>query len=156
MRKTKRSGLIQLAVSHLLLEKPMHGYQIMKELADRSGDIYTPSAGTVYPVLQALQDRGYVSVAEFEGKNVYELNASGREYILERSHDQSLDDFWVEWRQALAWKQSKEARLIKDELVLLKEQIYQAEKYVRQQPDQAQELISLLADFRKKIAALQK
>ena len=156
MRKSKRSGLIQLAVSCLLLEKPMHGYQIMKELADRSGDVYTPSAGTIYPVLQVLQQHGYVNVTEIDGKNVFELNALGKEQTLERIRDLELDDFWEEWRQVLVWKQSKEARFLKDELLLLREQIHQAEKFVRHQPEKATNFASLLREFRKQLKDFQK
>ena len=156
MRRSKRSGFIQLAVSCLLLEKPMHGYQIIKELADRSGDVYTPSAGTIYPVLQVLQNDGYVNVTEIDGRNVFELNALGKEHTLERIRDLKLDDFWEEWRQVLVWKQSKEALFLKDELVLLKEQIRQTEKYVRNQPEKARSFASLLTDFRKQLADFQK
>lgn len=155
MRKSKRTGLIQLAVSCLLLERPMHGYQIMKELADRSGDVYKPSAGTIYPVLQAMQNNGYVHVIEIDGRNVFELNALGKQQTLERIHG-NQDDFWEEWRQLLVWKQSKEARLLKEELVQLKEQIRQAEKFVRNQPEQAQKFAVLLSDVRKQLADFQK
>jgi len=133
----------------------MHGYQIMKELADRSGDVYTPSAGTIYPVLQALQNDGYVHITEIDGKNVFELNALGKKQTLERIRDSELDDFWEEWRQVLVWKQSKEARLLKDELVLLKEQIRQGEKFVRNQPEKALNFVSLLTDFRKQLEEFQ-
>ena len=156
MKKSKRSGMIQLAVSCLLLEKPMHGYQIMKELAERSGDIYTPSAGTIYPVLQMLQHHGYVNVTEADGKNVFELNAAGKERTLKRIQELNYEDFWLEWRHVLEWKQSKEARLLKDELMLLKEQIRQAEKFVRNQPEQTEVLVSMLKHFHKELSDFQK
>ncbi|MGN1385978.1 MAG: PadR family transcriptional regulator [Bacillus sp. (in: firmicutes)] len=156
MKKSKRSGMIQLAVSCLLLEKPMHGYQIMKELAERSGDIYTPSAGTIYPMLQMLQHHGYVNVTETDGKNVFELNAAGKEHTLKRMQELNYEDFWLEWRHVLEWKQSKEARLLKDELMLLKGQIRQAEKFVRNQPEQTEVLVSMLKQFHKELSDFQK
>ena len=156
MKKSKRSGMIQLAVSCLLLEKPMHGYQIMKELAERSGDIYTPSAGTIYPVLQMLQHHGYVNVTETDGKNVFELNAAGKEHTLKRMQELNYEDFWLEWRHVLEWKQSKEARLLKDELMLLKGKIRQAEKFVRNQPEQTEALVSMLKQLHKELSEFQK
>jgi DNA-binding PadR family transcriptional regulator len=57
----------------------MHGYQIIQELAERSGGAWTPSPGSVYPALQLLQDQGLVTASETEGKRVFELTASGRE-----------------------------------------------------------------------------
>ena len=156
MKKSNRSGMIQLAVSCLLLEKPMHGYQIMKELAERSGNIYTPSAGTIYPMLQMLQHHGYVNVTEADGKNVFELNAAGKERTLKRIQELNYEDFWLEWRHVLEWKQSKEARLLKDELMLLKGKIRQAEKFVRNQPEQTEALVSMLKHFHKELSDFQK
>src|SRR3954465_1062232 len=49
-------GEIRLAVLSLLTEAPKHGYQLMKELQDVSGGLYTASAGTVYPTLQQLEN----------------------------------------------------------------------------------------------------
>lgn len=156
MKKSRRSGFIQLAVSCLLLEKPMHGYQIMKELAERSGNVYSPSAGTIYPMLQMLQQNGYVDVKEIDGKNVYELNAIGREHTMKRIQDLNGEDFWTEWRSVLEWKQSKEARLLKHELLLVKEQIRRAEKFVRNRPEQTETLVSLLKQLQQELKDFQK
>ena len=56
----------------------MHGYQIITELADRSGGDWRPSAGSVYPTLQQLTDEGLVRDQEQDGRRVYELTDSGR------------------------------------------------------------------------------
>jgi DNA-binding PadR family transcriptional regulator len=56
----------------------MHGYQVIQELAERSSGAWTPSPGSVYPALQLLQDQGFVSVSETDGKRVFSLTDSGR------------------------------------------------------------------------------
>lgn len=60
----------------------MHGYQIMRELAERSGGVWRPSPGSVYPTLQQLEDEGLVTAQATEaGKRVYELTDAGREQV---------------------------------------------------------------------------
>ena len=63
-----RRGDIQIAVLALLDESPMHGYQIIQELAERSGGAWTPSPGSVYPTLQMLEDQGLVVSEQVAGK----------------------------------------------------------------------------------------
>jgi DNA-binding PadR family transcriptional regulator len=62
----------------LLAEAPMHGYQIITELSERSGGVWRPSPGSVYPTLQQLQDEGLVSVEEQEGRRTFSLTDAGR------------------------------------------------------------------------------
>jgi DNA-binding PadR family transcriptional regulator len=71
-------GDIRAAILALLGESPMHGYQIMRELSDRSGGVWRPSPGSVYPTLQLLQDEGLVSSTESEGRRIFELTADGK------------------------------------------------------------------------------
>jgi DNA-binding PadR family transcriptional regulator len=71
-------GDIRAAVLALLAEQPMHGYQIIQEITDRSSGVWTPSPGSVYPTLQHLEDEGLVTVAITEGKKVFSLTDAGR------------------------------------------------------------------------------
>jgi DNA-binding PadR family transcriptional regulator len=73
-----RRGNIRTAIVTLLAEKPMHGYEIMSELAERSGGVWRPSPGSVYPTLQQLEDEGLVEPAESEsGRRVFQLTDAG-------------------------------------------------------------------------------
>ncbi len=65
----------------LLEEKPMHGYEVMQRLEEESGGFYSASAGSVYPVLQMLQDQGQVTSAEIDGKRVYRITDAGRDFL---------------------------------------------------------------------------
>jgi DNA-binding PadR family transcriptional regulator len=56
----------------------MHGYQIIREIDERSGGSWKPSAGSVYPTLQLLADEGLVSADEADGRKVYSLTEAGR------------------------------------------------------------------------------
>ena len=72
-------GDIRSAILALLNERPMHGYQIMRELADRTAGVWRPSPGSVYPTLQQLQDEDLVREIESEGgRHTFELTEEGR------------------------------------------------------------------------------
>ncbi len=74
-------GDVRAAVLALLAEKPMHGYQIINEIDERSGGSWKPSPGSVYPTLQLLADEGLISVEESDGRKTYSLTAEGREAV---------------------------------------------------------------------------
>ena len=71
-------GDVRAAVLALLAEKPMHGYQIIQEIAERSGGAWKPSPGSVYPTLQLLADEGLISASESNGRKTYSLTEEGR------------------------------------------------------------------------------
>src|SRR5215831_13787561 len=75
------SGEIRLALLSLLSEGPKHGYQLMKEISERSGGIYRASAGSIYPTLQQLEDEGLIEATQENGRRVYRLTAAGREEL---------------------------------------------------------------------------
>ncbi len=83
-RPRPRRGDVRLAVLTLLAEQPMHGYQIITELSERSRGMWRPSPGSVYPTLQQLEDEGLVSVAERDGRRTFSLTPAG-EAELERA-----------------------------------------------------------------------
>lgn len=84
-RRFGRGGL-KLAILALVEQRPMHGYEVMQVLSNRSGGIYRPSPGSVYPTLQLLADQGFVTVQEQDGKKVYTITEAGREH-LDRNRD---------------------------------------------------------------------
>ena len=74
-------GEVRAAVLALLAEQPMHGYQIIHEIEERSGGSWKPSAGSVYPTLQLLADEGLISAEESNGRKIYSLTDEGREAV---------------------------------------------------------------------------
>jgi DNA-binding PadR family transcriptional regulator len=69
----------------LLDDRPMHGYEMIQELEERTGGRWTPSAGSIYPTLQLLEDEGLVTAEEVDGRKVYSLTETGQEAAPERS-----------------------------------------------------------------------
>lgn len=74
-------GDVRAAVLSLLAEEPMHGYQIIREIEQRSGGSWKPSAGSVYPTLQMLADEGLISAEESNGRKTYALTDAGGEAV---------------------------------------------------------------------------
>jgi DNA-binding PadR family transcriptional regulator len=72
-----RRGDVRAAVLALLRERPMHGYEMIQELQARSGGVWRPSAGSIYPMLQLLEDEGLVAAEEIDGKRRFTLTAEG-------------------------------------------------------------------------------
>lgn len=74
-----RRGDVRAAILVLLAERPMHGYEMIQEIAERSQDLWRPSPGSVYPTLQLLVDEGLIVGAESGGsKRLFELTDDGR------------------------------------------------------------------------------
>lgn len=94
-----RRGDIKFILLKLLSERPQHGYELMKELEDRRGGFRRSSPGSVYPTLQMLEEGGYLTSEEVDGKRVYTITESGRQFLSERnqqSHSQNAYDSFLE------------------------------------------------------------
>ena len=76
-------GDVRAAVLLLLSEEPMHGYQLMSTVADRTGGRWTPSPGAVYPALALLEDEGLVEVSAQSGRKLATLTEAGRAHVAE-------------------------------------------------------------------------
>jgi DNA-binding PadR family transcriptional regulator len=73
-----RRGDIRVALLGALQSGPAHGYEIIGRLEEGSGGLWRPSAGSVYPTLQLLEEQGLLSSHEDSGKRIYELTETGR------------------------------------------------------------------------------
>ena len=91
-----RRGDVRAAILALLSEEPMHGYQLIQEIADRSDGVWRPSPGSVYPALSQLEDEGLVRpdvrTDDEGGRKVFTLTDAGRTYVTE--HASELANPW--------------------------------------------------------------
>ncbi len=85
-------GNVRAAVLALLAEQPLHGYQIIQEISERSGGLWRPSPGSVYPAVQQLEDEGLVRIEQVEGRRMIHLTDAGEAYV--REHADELDAPW--------------------------------------------------------------
>jgi DNA-binding PadR family transcriptional regulator len=90
-----RRGDVRAAALALLSERPLNGYQIIQEISERSGGVWRPSPGSVYPALQQLEDEGLIRAdAGDGGRRAYQLTDEGRSYA--ESHADELRAPWDE------------------------------------------------------------
>ena len=79
-----KKGDLKYVILDLLKDKPSHGYEIILTLEERFHGLYSPNAGSIYPVLQLLEDMGYVTPNVTEGKKVYTITDSGKGFLKEQ------------------------------------------------------------------------
>jgi DNA-binding PadR family transcriptional regulator len=84
-RHRVRRGDVRSAILALLDDRPMHGYEMIQELEERTGGRWTPSAGSIYPTLQLLEDEGLVTPEEVDGRKVFSLTDAGKEAAPKRT-----------------------------------------------------------------------
>jgi len=73
----------------LLEQEDMYGYQMIEELRKRSNDVFDMKAGTLYPLLHQLEQKGYLisydrPAGEARIRKYYSLTESGRSFLRER------------------------------------------------------------------------
>jgi DNA-binding PadR family transcriptional regulator len=84
-RGRAQRGDIRTAILLLLADQPMHGYQLMQAMSDRTGGAWHPSPGAIYPTIAQLEDEGLVTTKEEGGRRSVTLTSEGRTYLEERS-----------------------------------------------------------------------
>jgi DNA-binding PadR family transcriptional regulator len=91
-RRGGRGGDVRAAALLLLAEEPQHGYQLIQEIGHRSGGAWNPSPGSIYPVLQQLEDEGLLSFERIDGRKTATLTDEGVAYVEE--HREELGTPW--------------------------------------------------------------
>ena len=137
-------GDVRYAVLLLLAEEPMHGYQLMQAISDRSGGRWSPSPGAIYPTISQLEDEGLVAVREDAGRKLVSLTEVGREWV-ESQREARPDPFEVRGGPRPAW-----------ELKVLLDQLHSAVREVGRSGSDTQVAAAaeLLKDARKAVYLL--
>ena len=95
------AGEIRLALLSLLSEGPKHGYQLMKEMQERSSGMYRASAGSVYPTLQQLEDEELIESEQKAGRRTYRLTKAGEKELEKEAA--SVHDIWQRAERCEGW-----------------------------------------------------
>ncbi|MEW2530974.1 PadR family transcriptional regulator [Streptomyces sp. NPDC047071] len=104
-RGRARRGDVRASILALLKDRPMHGYEMIQEIAERSGGAWKPSPGSVYPTLQLLEDEGLIVSESEGGKKLFSLTESGR-----AAADEGADAPWEEAGRGVDWEALTEIR----------------------------------------------
>lgn len=142
-RGGRNRGDVRTAVLVLLAEQPRHGYDLMRAIEERSGGAWSPSPGSIYPTLQALEDEGLITFEAVEGRKTASVTDAGREWLAE--HGPEADG---------VFKQPEGAA----KAIALRHEVHQLRDVVmlaaRQGGDTADEAVKILAQARKDLYAL--
>jgi len=76
---------VRAAILVLLSEQPRHGYDLIRAIEERSGGSWTPSAGSIYPTLQALEDEGLLTIDTVDGRRTASLTPDGLAWVDEHA-----------------------------------------------------------------------
>ena len=142
-RGGRNRGDVRAAVLVLLAEQPRHGYDLMRAIEERSGGIWSPSPGSIYPTLQALEDEGLITFDTVEGRKTASITDAGQQWLAEHGPE---DDG--------VFKQPEGA----GRAIALRQEMHQLRDVVmlatRQGGDTADEAVKILAQARKDLYAL--
>ncbi|MDI1458655.1 PadR family transcriptional regulator [Streptomyces sp. ATE26] len=140
-RGRARRGDVRASILALLKEGPRHGYEMIQEIAERSGGAWKPSPGSVYPTLQMLEDEGLIASASEGGKKLFSLTDSGR-----AAAEDGPEAPWEEASRGVDWEALGEIRQAGMGLMQAFGQVWNTG--TKEQRDKA---VAVLNDARKKL-----
>ncbi|MFE0105598.1 PadR family transcriptional regulator [Streptomyces sp. NPDC059009] len=140
-RGRARRGDVRASILALLKDRPMHGYEMIQEIAERSGGAWKPSPGSVYPTLQLLEDEGLISSASEGGKKLFSLTDEGRS-----AADEGADAPWEEAGRGVDWDTLNEIRQAGFGLMEAFGQVWKTGS-----KEQREKAVSVINDARKKL-----
>ncbi|WP_328899141.1 PadR family transcriptional regulator [Streptomyces sp. NBC_00441] len=104
-RGRARRGDVRASILALLKDRPMHGYEMIQEIGERSGGAWRPSPGSVYPTLQLLEDEQLIASASEGGKRLFTLTDTGR-----TEAETGPEAPWEEAGRGVDWESMNEVR----------------------------------------------
>ena len=141
---------VRAAILDVLSVEPMNGYQIIQQIAERSGGAWKPSPGSVYPTVQQLEDEGLVEGTETDGRRLLTLTEAGRTYVAE--HPDELAATWRVFDDAAEAERAYGGHDLKPVIGQVMGAVWQVVTTgTRQQQAEAAEI---LADTRRKLYGL--
>lgn len=124
----------------------MHGYDVIREIEERSSGAWRPSPGSIYPTLQMLEEEGLLTSEEVDGKRTYSITDAGREELAERREREGNAPPW-------------EGRALGEGFATLRDAVFQlggAAMQVAQagSSEQVTRAADIIAEARKKLYAI--
>jgi DNA-binding PadR family transcriptional regulator len=136
-----RRGDVRASILALLKDRQMHGYEMIQEIAERSGGAWRPSPGSVYPTLQLLEDEGLISSASEGGKKLFTLTDAGR-----AEAEAGPEAPWEEAGRGVDWDSLNEIRKAGGGLVEAFRQVWATGT-----PEQREKALGVVNDARRKL-----
>ncbi|MGA5197903.1 PadR family transcriptional regulator [Streptomyces exfoliatus] len=132
---------MRASILALLKDRPMHGYEMIREIGERSDGAWKPSPGSVYPTLQMLEDEGLITSASEGGKKLFTLTDTGR-----AEAEAGPDAPWEEAGRGVDWEALNEVRQAGFGLMEAFGQVWKSGT-----PEQRQKAVAVIGEARKKL-----
>jgi DNA-binding PadR family transcriptional regulator len=94
-----RRGDVRSAILLLLTEEPMHGYELIQQIVERSDGVWKPSPGSIYPALSQLEDEGLVLIEKVAGRKTARLTDEGEAFV--EANKTELGTPWDDVRESV-------------------------------------------------------
>ncbi|MCS0635610.1 PadR family transcriptional regulator [Streptomyces sp. LP05-1] len=140
-RGRARRGDVRASILALLKDRPMHGYEMIQEIGERSGGAWRPSPGSVYPTLQMLEDEGLITSESEGGKKLFTLTEAGR-----AEAEAGSATPWEEAGRGIDWESLHEVRQAGMGLFEAFGQVWKTGS-----PEQRQKALAVVNEARKKL-----
>ncbi|MFD8974111.1 MULTISPECIES: PadR family transcriptional regulator [Streptomyces] len=140
-RGRARRGDVRASILALLKDRPMHGYEMIREIGERSDGAWKPSPGSVYPTLQMLEDEGLITSASEGGKKLFTLTDAGR-----AEAEEGPEAPWEEAGRGVDWEAVNEIRQAGFGLMEAFGQVWKTGT-----AEQRQKAVGVINDARKKL-----
>ncbi|MGE9281625.1 PadR family transcriptional regulator [Streptomyces rochei] len=140
-RGRARRGDVRASILALLKDRPMHGYEMIQEIAERSGGAWKPSPGSVYPTLQLLEDEGLIASESEGGKKLFALTEAGR-----AAAEEGPEAPWEEASRGVDWEALSEVRQAGFGLLEAFGQVWKTGS-----KEQREKALAVIGDARKKL-----
>ncbi|MBX9426525.1 MULTISPECIES: PadR family transcriptional regulator [Streptomyces] len=140
-RGRARRGDVRASILALLKDRPMHGYEMIREIGERSDGAWKPSPGSVYPTLQLLEDEGLITSASEGGKKLFTLTDAGRSEA-----EEGPEAPWEEVGRGVDWEALNEVRQAGFGLMEAFGQVWKTGT-----PEQRQKAVGVINEARKKL-----
>ncbi|MFI9122816.1 PadR family transcriptional regulator [Streptomyces bikiniensis] len=132
---------MRASILALLKDRPMHGYEMIREIGERSDGAWKPSPGSVYPTLQLLEDEGLITSASEGGKKLFTLTDPGR-----AEAEEGPDAPWEEAGRGVDWDAVNEIRQAGFGLMEAFGQVWKTGS-----PEQREKAVAVINEARKKL-----
>jgi DNA-binding PadR family transcriptional regulator len=145
-----RRGDVRAAILDVLAVEPRNGYQVIQQIAERSGGQWRPSPGSVYPTVAQLEDEGLV-VADTERGRTLRLTPEGETYVAE--HPDELAAVWAPFdEEAPAEDHAPDLSVLKSEAGQLMSAVWQI--LTNGTDQQRKDAMAVLIETRRKLYGL--
>lgn len=145
-------GDLRLLILSLIAEKPRHGYDLISEIERRSGGVYKPSPGVIYPTLEVIQDLGWVEVKTDGGKKILFITEEG-EAILENEAD-VIEALKTQLDRLSDPSECEDPSDVRTAMRRLRHTVVKSVVTTRPNASDYEMIVKILAKARRKIAAL--